>query len=511
LSNGQDDDDTQGARLKVLFQPSENLRLLIAGDYTRVRGEGVGDTPDISTHPDHPWDTTEPSTDYHDADLWTLHAQLDWDVGFGNFTFIPAYSSYKLNSLTGFAGSKPPYQSQQSGQVTSELRFSSLPSSVVQWVAGAYYLHENTRGNTLSEYPFPPPPVPGGDVFDKRNPTSQALFAQATIPATERFRMSGGLRYTHDKKDFTYQTGSYACATPIPNCTQIAGTGALVTESPDWNSLTYKAGAEYDLAPKSTLYAQIATGYKAGGAGDVDAGTTPPVLPIFQPERLTAFEVGSKNRIFDDRLQINGEAYYYNYRDFQLPHFGFLPPSFTNLGAVITNVGKVHVYGGEVEANYLITPNDRVDASVANIHSRIDSYTLIPAAAFLTEVNITGFELPHTPEWSGNLAYQHTLTFSNGARLVPRIEEHTEIGSWVEVSHVRAAGTSGNVVSYNRSYQMTNLYLTYQSAADKWELGAWLRNAENRAVIGGAYLTGPTAYQLLNPPRTFGLTVTARF
>jgi iron complex outermembrane receptor protein len=71
-------------------------------------------------------------------------------------------------------------------------------------------------------------------------------------------------------------------------------------------------GAEWDATPNSLLYGAAETGFKAGGFFFTHDD------PEYKPEHITAYSVGSKNRLLDNRLQINGELFYWIYKDQQI-------------------------------------------------------------------------------------------------------------------------------------------------------------------------------------------------
>src|SRR5271167_3647116 len=58
-----------------------------------------------------------------------------------------------------------------------------------------------------------------------------------------------------------------------------------------WKNFSWKVGLEADAARDSMLYANVSTGYKAGGLNE--GLSSPP----YRPEELTAFALGSKNRL----------------------------------------------------------------------------------------------------------------------------------------------------------------------------------------------------------------------
>jgi hypothetical protein len=86
-----------------------------------------------------------------------------------------------------------------------------------------------------------------------------------------------------------------------------------------------KAGIEYDLTEQSMMYAHIATGFKQGGLNT----SAPPTE--FEPEELVAYEFGSKNRFFENKMQMNLEAFYYQYDNMQAQMPG--PVNIANTGS----------------------------------------------------------------------------------------------------------------------------------------------------------------------------------
>ena len=99
--------------------------------------------------------------------------------------------------------------------------------------------------------------------------------------------------------------------------------------------------------------------------------------PTYQPEKITAYSVGSKNRFLDNRLQLNGELFYWIYKNQQISHVGV-----DSAGTVIfptDNVGKAKMKGFELEAQYLLTATTLFTTDVDYLDAIYDSYIyLVP-------------------------------------------------------------------------------------------------------------------------------------
>src|SRR3546814_9539183 len=92
------------------------------------------------------------------------------------------------------------------------------------------------------------------------------------------------------------------------------------------------------------IYANYSQGYKAGGYNS--RGTIPENVGPYEPERVTAYEVGLKSDLFDRLLRFNVAGFVNKYSDLQ--------SSVTKMGAVrpeniTTNVAAAEIYGFEVE------------------------------------------------------------------------------------------------------------------------------------------------------------------
>jgi iron complex outermembrane receptor protein len=97
---------------------------------------------------------------------------------------------------------------------------------------------------------------------------------------------------------------------------------AIYTSVPQNNDVSnnffdWRLGVEYDLTKDSLLYATATTGHKAGGFNDTAPGVMQGVLynSYYDPESVLAFEVGSKNVLFERNLRLNASAFMYRYNN----------------------------------------------------------------------------------------------------------------------------------------------------------------------------------------------------
>ncbi len=74
-----------------------------------------------------------------------------------------------------------------------------------------------------------------------------------------------------------------------------------------------------DFTDYTLVYGSFSKGYKAGGANPgVQAGNGIGLPLTYKPEAIDAYELGTKNTLGDGSLQLNGDIWYYDYKDYQI-------------------------------------------------------------------------------------------------------------------------------------------------------------------------------------------------
>lgn len=449
-------------------------------------------------------------------------AELNYNLGFATLTVLPAYRRARNDYITyptvGYddAGLHP----ERSDMWTNEIRLGNSGARLT-WVAGLYYFREiqdvatGLSGNNLALW---------GPRFQqsKMDTISQAAFGQATYSLTDSFRVLGGLRYAHDHR--TIQGQTFYMAEPWAGLPYVIGqpcyNGPLVCVADDyvgdrkWNQVTYKVGVEYDLTPQNMLFVTYGTGTKAGGFNQSSAlvGATPGQnASFYDPEKLAALEVGSRNRFLNNRLQANLELFYWKYRDAQ-ETFQYNDAA-GGIQFGYTNAGRAKMYGGDLDVTWRLTPVDTFQVGLEYIKSNFDSF--VYSSGGLTsatsgcaianqpdgtqQIDCSGRPLIRTPKWSGTVRYDHTFELSTGATIN------------VAWSGQFATARYGNVdfipATRMKSYVSHDLLATYRAPDRNWEAAIFARNVTNALIYTGTYavpgLFPGLVVANLGAPRTF--------
>ena len=226
---------------------------------------------------------------------------------------------------------------------------------IVHSVTGCIYIDPNPIGS-LNDL--------GHNYFLSKNPyrlISYAAFGEIYYNITDELKVTGGLRYTIDRKR----------APLVPSWLLAAGSvGHPVKEVLDieWREpsgrLTIDWKPALDFTDETLLYASYAHGYKAGGANPPPMvvvgsqvnreGAAESVLhpKTFDAEFVDAFELGAKNTLFDGRVTLNTSAFYYDYKGYQISRI-------IDRSAVNSNF-DAEVWGLEIEADWRPLENLRL-------------------------------------------------------------------------------------------------------------------------------------------------------
>lgn len=476
-------------------------------------------------------------------DIWSASGTLNVNLGFGTWTTVAGYREIRSDNLS-YARWDALYSRFSSDEVSVESRLSSVQGSRLQWIVGGSFNRESQSNLAWPESPTygsanPASllPVATDDpdylLFDApaiRN-KSWAVFGQATFEITPAFRATGGIRYTEDRKALGAGVQGYVDTpysfTPFPNLVLappvppffpgVVVSGALspIINSANFDAVTWTGGVEFDAARHSMVYANVRKGYHAGGL--IQGDNVGPNPTTYAPETLIAYSLGSKNRFLNGRVQLNVEAYYWDYRDLQIGGLGLVncgsctanvviavPQS--TLAPTVTNAGRAHTYGLDVDGAFLISPDDLFTLNMLVAHGEYDEYrSRNPFTG--TFVSGKGNRLANLPTVSATAGYQHTFPLGDGSAIVA--------GGRVRYVSRRELAELPFPGSRVPRYTTSDLELTYRLPQNGASITAFVRNLENSTVIASAYNivdpTTQTGWGTLAPPRTYGLTLSANF
>ena len=501
-------------RVKVLFKPIQGFSLLVgAALENNVTNEGG--TTIVLAAPNDPTYHLTP-VGHGDNDLRQYWGEMNWDLNFATLTWQPALRTYETNS-TAFIRSG--LSLNQTVSVphdrfhTEELRLASNPGSKLTWQVGGFYYQNGVSSSNITNIVFPFVGLAFNSQLKDKATTAASVFGEATYPIAEGWRITGGARYDDTNVAVNQY---YTSATLI--------TGHLFGDAgkSEFKNGTFRVRAEHDLAEQHMVYASISSGASPGDLSlATNAAGNPIALPL-RAETLVAYELGSKNRFLDNRLQVNGSVYYYNYGGYQTV-INITPASLpTETGVAV----PAHVLGGELETIWQVTSADRVNFNLAVTDATlVDKNTSlgVGTGATVAEFFVLN-DMPSVTPFTASLSYDHDFVLPGGSRLTPRgavrylsPHELTNVTAQ-EASDPVYINNSGPHATYYQYFHVdgqvvTDVNLAWSSPDSKWLANAYVRNiSDNRYktvvnVQGPGVAFVPSLYE----PRTIGVSLNARF
>ncbi|MEE4184963.1 MAG: TonB-dependent receptor, partial [Gammaproteobacteria bacterium] len=209
---------------------------------------------------------------------------------------------------------------------------------------------------------------------------------------------------------FTNAPGSEAAATTGPGSVIVCGqTGRCenLAQAPGGSWFDYGFAAQNGYqgtlnrtdrywAPKLTLeyswtdevltYFSVSKGIKPGGfslitlgASGIDPNNDGDFSDVeFEPEKLTAWELGAKTRWLDNTLQLNAALFYNDFKEKQVTIQQLVGQT---LGTIVDNVEGSRVYGLEADFVWLATDNLTLSGSYTFQDSEYTDYTILTRSA----------------------------------------------------------------------------------------------------------------------------------
>jgi iron complex outermembrane recepter protein len=222
----------------------------------------------------------------------------------------------------------------------------------------------------IDESPFPNVAGDGHNYFRNFNPyelESSAAFGELYWRPSATVKVTLGLRYTDDRKDFT----PWPSVLLQPESTVAYSPRETIRQR--WTEVTGRLGVDWSpdvpWSDQSLVYGFYSRGYKGGGVNPPSALSDVPVMLVnperFAPEYVDAFELGMKNTLLNGSMVLNGSAFLYRYDDYQVSKV---------VDRTIVNENfDATVWGAELEAIWQPTIAFRLNAALGYLKTEIAS------------------------------------------------------------------------------------------------------------------------------------------
>ena len=422
---------------------------------------------------------------------------VKYDFGPATLTSVTGYSHFKRVSGDDSDGAALiELDSQFTDKIrsfTQELRLTSSTTGPLSYVAGLYYSDDRIAGDALQaldDFFF----HTRVDTAFVQKTKAYAGFGQATYAITPALRLTGGLRYTHENKRFSYDgidlnpQGISTLPTPV----------AGIENGIKANNVSGKVGVDFDVAQGVMLYASASRGFKSGGFKAAIA-FNPDELTPFKGEKVWAYEAGVKSTLLDGKLTLNAAGYYSDWQDFQ----AYLTEIRSGINVVVlSNAGNARIYGGEMEATY--RPNNRVMLRASGNYqsTKITAFNSAPGAD-----DYTGNRLANAPKWSLSTTGRWETPIE-GDNWGVYVLADTSYRSKIYYSLANRGQNSQD------GYWLVNGRIGVHAKNDKWEAAIFGRNILNKLYLASSYDNWGGIFpsqNFLGDPATYGVSFTVRY
>lgn len=487
----QDDIDSENMRAQALVRLTPALTATFGADYADDRNGGrtlssdtLGDDGNVRT--------SEVGVEQRFARIIAgASAKLAWRMPQGELSSITAYRKSQSGEDYSGVGANYAFLSSGSQSITrdadqirslsQELRYASPKWAGGDFVAGLYFANESgdrqlaTRGlaartgalasSTLAE-----------QTVDSR---SYAVFLDGVVHLPAAFDLTLGARYTRDTKT------AYLRRT---DALRPAASFAVEGLKNSWTETTPRAVLSWTPRPALMAYLSATRGFTSGGY-NADASSAAAFRMPFDPETVNNFELGLKSQWLNNRVRLNASVFRMKYRDKQ----ELVNNTLTGI-LTIVNAGKAKVDGSELELVWKVAPWLDLSGSYSHLDGIYERFAV-------GTVNNSGNPLSNAPRnqysAAANLSVPVSFGYVVGAASYSRKDSYN-------------TGAANDPNLQLPGFGLANLSMGVESPDRSLRLVAWVKNANDTLY----YLTRSTQVvraRYAGEPRTFGLTLTARF
>ena len=459
--------NNQGIRGQLLFTPTENTNITLAGDITTQHNDGyaqvVAGVAPTNRVPQRQFNAIIADLNYQLPSLNAFDRKIDhdtpWrsgqDLGGGSLNVDTKIGNGTLTSTTAwrfwtwdpsndrdFTGLQVLAKSQNPSrqtQFTQEVRYAGQITSKISGVAGVFYIDQTSKtkgteesGNAqwrFSQDSFTPAntalwKTPG--LFEgygiKTNAqihsTSAAVFGQLDWAVTDKLHVLPGLRYNYDKKDADYDRKTYGgLQTTDPALIALKKkvyTDQNFSSDNDDTDFSGNITVSYKASDKINAYGTFAKSYKpigvnVAGLPTPPAGQTLADLATVKPEDVTHYEFGVKTSPVANSI-LNLTYFNTNIKDFQ-----------TNVQAAelgvnrgyLANAEEVSVQGVELDASFILNKHFNFYGAATYSDGKYVKFINAPlpleeTGSSVSFKDVSGSNLPGVSKWAGSLGGEYT-------------------------------------------------------------------------------------------------------
>ncbi len=552
--------DNLSGRLSLLVEPTDRLTVVVRGDYSSIKGR-PGPQVLLSTLYQGPFAPpadgqlgqdpvprsgslktlstvgyAERQQSNRDNTSWGIQGDIAYELSDTlTASYIGSYREFTRDEeftgvtgrvrATGLYSTTPQTFDGDYAQNSQEVRL-AYDSTALKVQVGGFYFRETSDISFILFGSQGFQPGQRGYIFGFPQETvskSLAFFGQGTLTLADGLRATGGVRWTKDDKSRVGATIFHANLTDPrdfttgvqPGTTNPRGArDSLNDAAVTYRKVTWRGGLEYDLGPRTLVYGSVSTGYKAGGFNDgclagatncAGAAITPADILFYEPETITAYEIGFKTRFLDNALRLNGGYFHYDYTNLQLTQLTLVAGAGT---ARTLNAGQAKIDGVELEGIITPAPNHQFDFSATWLNARYTDYLVDAVGPLFAQ--FAGRKLDRSPEWTVSAAYDWRVPLANDGSVAFNLRTRLSDSYFITSSLLRGQFRQP-------SFTRSDMTVTYTTPSERLYVQGFVKNIENRVTLGSAVLGAnfgaafDDGLAQLTDPRLYGARIGVRF
>ncbi len=457
-------------RSKLMYESEGGDRIVLTGEFFDRRGsENVYQPYENNTAgrafpgailASEPWQLSADLRPRLITQRYSVALQTRFDLGDVNLETAGAYASNRTDQATDSDSSNILLATFVAPRIAAdyysqEVRLLSNSTGPLQWIAGVYAFHLSGDSHFILSSRTSPAQALLVRTFDPvLETTSYAGFAEATYEIFSGLFVTGGIRYTHEKRTFDQVLNG---VTLFPE-----------TAEKSFNKVTYRGTLRYEVGQDTNVYVTYSTGFKSGVFNMTGASPL-----ATEPESLKALEGGVKSDI-TPWLRANLALYYYDYKDLQVTARDPLGP-----GYILQNAANATLYGGELETTLVPTDYFRVNTAIAYSNAEYDDFPLaqifIPrpeGGNIVTTADVSGNRLPRAPRWTFNVSPSLDLPVGSGTLNINGTLFHSSTVYFDFLNYVK-----------QDPYTSINSEISWRTADEKLRFSLWVTNLSNEKIM----------------------------
>lgn len=391
-----------------------------------------------------------------------------WDDSFGLFNGLGGFNGLVFGSV-GLVEANKAY----SGFQDQSLQFKvTAPGSdrLTAFAGASMYEHDILNRNLRLT-----PGRPYGQVGSSRHIENVSIFGSVTYSLTDQ--LAFGLDIRWQKDDVRESTAEFEPQTlaEVPSLGSNKGIEAFAFDTASFKRTLPRFIVDYKPNENATLYGVVSQGNKPGYFNDAAVAERLGVSPEVKEEVIWNYELGAKTLWMDGRLLLNAAVYYLDWTNQQIRQT-FLDSQGQD-SQIATNAGKTEVYGLEIESSFVVSDSLVLSGSVAFADPEYKFFVEETFAPQLgVDPDLAGNEPYRYPDWQIQMSADYTRPAAmNDWDFFARTDLNMIGKRWSEIYNLSYIGWE---YKWNLRAGLEN---------ENWRLTAYVNNILDDRTLAGSF------------------------